>query len=296
MINIILGCINLSIMALIIGSISRLNPQLKMLNQPFVLESIKHQKTLLGKLKARYPLDIMYGQKRSDKMIVSYFLYYLFFVSVIIGTRPITVIVKAILIAILVSIPFIVMEIWRQRCIHSIDQEMLNFLQTLSLNFQIEEDVLKALDKTQSLTTNPYIKRLLMRFNLHVKKGLSVEQAFIYLQKDALHTYLNYIFVNLEETYSRRGDVLKLITHIELEYTAIQIEINKRRIELKQERVMMAIMLVVLTLIGYAVFQSHDYLRDFYVKYQWIDEIVLIWLTTLIVSILVYMKGHNVDY
>lgn len=260
------------------------------------IRSLKRQKSMITELEKRYPLDIMAGKKVQIGQMVILYAYGLVLVGASLMILPVSFFLKFLFFIVIAGLPLVCLEVWRQSVIHKIDLDMLNFLQVLNVSFQVEEDIIKAFYQAESTLKNIYLKRLLSRFNVHVRKGLAIELAFRLLEQDAMHTYLKYIFVHFEESYFRRGNVAKLIANLEMEYTAIQIEINKRKLELKQERVVMLAMGGLLTIIGNAVMNSHDYLKSFYVARHWEDKILLIWFVTLFITLWVYMKGRNVDY
>lgn len=289
LINIIIGCCLYHLISVKLLAIER---------RPMTqhVRSLSRQWSLIAQIEKRYPLDIMIGKKIEWGQVVVFFVYGLIVAFPLLLIIPVPVTIKGLLLLVSAGTPFVVLEIWRQSVIHKIDSDLLNFLQVLNVSFQVEEDVIKAFYQAETTLKNPYLKRLLSRFNVHVRKGLAIDLAFRLLEQDAMHTYLKYIFVHFEESYFRRGNVAKLIANLEMEYTAIQIEINKRKLELKQERVVMLSMGVVLTIIGKAVMNSHDYLKLFYVSKGWEDKIILIWSFTLMVTLWVYMKGRNVDY
>lgn len=162
------------------------------------------------------------------------------------------------------AIPYFILEISLGKVEYEIDGELLGFLQSINASLHQTEDLIKALKYAEKMVQNRYIKNLLVTFNTSIQSGLDEKLAFQYFYKFSGHDYLKYIVLNLEQVYFRRGNLIKLISGLEQEYTAIQVEINKRKIELKQDRILTLMSMLIVLLTAYKIVNSNDYIKTYY--------------------------------
>lgn len=163
-------------------------------------------------------------------------------------------------------LPAVILE-WRLEWIdNNIDKTLFTFLSKANACLIQNEDLINALLEVERSITNVYIRKGLKVFNTAIRAGVSSEVAFSILLDATHHDYLRYIYLNLEQVHLRQGDVIELLRALENEYTAIQIELNKRKIELQHDRnlTLFSFMLVVLT--AMRIIKTHDYIVTFYLS------------------------------
>lgn len=171
---------------------------------------------------------------------------------------------KVILVLINTGLPFIILEIGLAHIEKAIDGELLGFLQSLNASLHQTEDLIKALKYSEKTVQNKYLKELLSNFNGSIYSGLDEKVAFQHFHRFAGHDYLKYIVLNLEQVYFRRGNLVKLVSGLEQEYTAIQVEMNKRKIELRQDRALTIGSMLLVLLTAYMVVKANDYIMTYY--------------------------------
>lgn len=147
------------------------------------------------------------------------------------------------------------------RCI---DKSLLGYFASINAHLLEKQDLISALNQTEKSNISAFIKNDLHIFNASIRAGMPVQLAFDQLLKMTHHPYLKYVYLNIEQAFLKRGDVIALMGALEEEYTLIQIEHNKRRIELDQYKKMTWISLGIVSLTAWRVLQTHDYIRYYY--------------------------------
>jgi len=161
-------------------------------------------------------------------------------------------------------IPVIIIENYIQAIDLSIDKGLFNLLTQINGQLVKSEDILKALQESQNKVENKYIAKILVEFNQYIKFGITPTLAFSRIRLIVNNEYLRYLFLNIEIVYSRRGNVVELMKALENEFTSIQIEINKRKVELSHERKMTAFSLMLLILTTLKIIKDNDYILTYY--------------------------------
>lgn len=163
-----------------------------------------------------------------------------------------------------ICIPAVLLE-WRLEWIdNKIDKSLFVFLSKANACLIQNEDLIHALLEIERSNTNIYIGKGLKVFNTAIRAGVSSEVAFSMLLDTTHHDYLRYIYLNIEQVHLRQGDVVELMRALENEYTAIQIELNKRKIELQHDRNLTLFSFVLVVMTAMRIIKTHDYIVDFY--------------------------------
>ena len=177
-----------------------------------------------------------------------------------------------------------------------IEQNILSFLQLLYAGYLQSGDVLQAIQYCSQHVSNPILKERLVQFNFNIQKGLNPSVAFEQLRNNSMHDYFAYIILNIEQSYERRGNTLELIHGLQMEYSSIRIELNKRQIELKQERTLLMICTIVFWGVWYYMYKTNSYLWSFYTDNHLAVYIVATLITTFAITLFILFKGDKLKY
>lgn len=204
--------------------------------------------------------------------------------------------IKIGLIALNIFLPILILEIGLSKISYSLDSEIIPLLQYLNTSLYQSEDIIKAIKYASAMTNNAYLKLILSQFNQGIISGVDSRRAFSILQMQAFHEYLRYIILNLEQVYQRRGDVVRLISGLEQEYTSIQIEINKRKIELRQDRFIAIGSMIVVLLTALKIIEDHDYIKSYFT----LNPVgrIFVWIMIIVFFLATYilLRAIKIDY
>lgn len=190
-------------------------------------------------------------------------------------------------------LPIFIAENYIQKIDLSIDKGIFNLLTQINGRLIKSEDIIKALQETQAKVDNQYILKVLVEFNQYIKFGVAPSLAFIRIRSLIRNEYLRYLFLNIEIVYLRRGNVVELMKALENEYTSIQIEINKRKVELSHERKMTAVSLLMVVLTTLKIIRDNDYILNYYRHHS---EIIFIVATFVLLGIGIIIKANITKY
>ncbi len=260
-------------------------------------ESLKTVQLKMSQIQKRYYsytyLDDFITPKTFEKLIWIWF-----FVSATIALITFGTSLRALLLFVfLVSVPFAYLEMRIHHIVSQIDKDLLDFFTTINANLIQSQDLIKALVYAQAQVDNPYILKGIVRFNVTIKAGLSPDIAFSMLHESTIHPYLKYVYLNIEQAHLKRGDVIKLMGALEEEYSLIQVERNKRQIELSQYRKFTWISLGIVLLTALKVIRSQDYILNYYRQNDvgGIVALLLFCLTVLGFIALIHTTAKKVD-
>lgn len=203
---------------------------------------------------------------------------------------------KVILLLINTGLPFILLEMGLAHIEKSLDGELLGFLQSLNASLHQTEDLIKALKYSEKAVQNKYLKDLLSNFNGSIFSGLDERIAFQHFQRFAGHDYLRYIVLNLEQVYFRRGNLVKLVSGLEQEYTAIQVEMNKRKIELRQDRALTIGSMLLVLLTAYMVVKANDYIMIYYLMTSTGKSLLCLLGVAYVLGIFIVIRAAHIKY
>lgn len=118
-----------------------------------------------------------------------------------------------------------------------IENGMVNFLSTLSARLSVDDDIVTAIENSIPYITSKYIKISLIDFSNTVRLSCGTDMAF---EKMRLvdHAYFRYVFLNLQQLMDSWGNPRELVRELETEYISVQVEVNKGRAELQNDRMM----------------------------------------------------------
>ncbi len=227
-------------------------------------ESFKKSNEVLESLNMRYRVQTHLHEKITFKDMGIVVWGWLGLSLVIAWNLPVYAGLKIICFLGLSLIPLILLE-WRiERIEHSIDQSLFSFLSLMNATLLKTEDFLQSLIDMETTFENPYMLSNIKTFNHSIKAGISPELAFNRLTEGVSHEYLKYVYLNIEQTYEKNGDVMELMQALENEYTSIQIEFNKRKIELRHDRNLTLFSLLIVLFTAFRIAKSNDYITSFY--------------------------------
>ena len=192
-----------------------------------------------------------------------------------------------------IMLPIVIMEKWLTQIDLSIDKGNYQLLTSLNSRLIKDEDIIHALRDVYKTIENKYIKHKLNTFNRAIKIGLPPELVFSQFQEETQNEYLKYIFLNIEIVYLRRGDISDLMRALELEYTSIQTEVNKRKVELEHEKNMTAISVMLVLMTALKIVSDNDYISDFYKQYpHWI----IVFSIVILLGLSIVFRAGKVKY
>jgi hypothetical protein len=261
--------------------------------------SVKWRQKPLDKLLERLQLEILFGTAGA-RYIAAGLIYFYVAASALILTVlfkwEMTNVARVTIFAVWLLLPAALLEFQVQKVSDRVEQSMLGFLQSVHAGLLQTGDIIAALKYAESLIKDRYVIRLISRFNYSIQKGLSPEIAFEQLRRGSYHDYFSYVILNVEQVYQRRGDVIGVIQAIQLEHTAIQIELNKRRVELKQEKQMVVACMCVFLGVIIKVYREENYIWLFYRQHTLSGIVLAIALLAATVTLYVLVKGDRLKY
>jgi len=241
-------------------------------------------------------LDILLGTKVKIETYLSLYLFYVTVIFVIIlqwFTHDIWLIFVCLL---FMLIPIMILEYQMGSVRKHIDQQFMALMHAMYAGLLQSEDVLQALMYAEEMIEDKYLNRLLRRFNQCIKMGLRSDLAFEQFKKGTCHAYMSYVLTNIEQVYNRRGNILRLIENLQVEYTAIQIEINKRKLELKQERMLVVICLCVMLGVCITVKREANYIWLFYQNHHLESVVIMTVAVTVFITLFILIKSDRLRY
>ena len=189
--------------------------------------------------------------------------------------------------------PFMVLEKYLSFVDLKIDQGIFELLSHVNARLIKNEDVIAALKESQSTLKNKYVLHIVNQFNQYIKIGIPPGQVFSIIQTSIHNDYLKYLFINVEIVFKRRGSITELMKALENEFTSIQIEVNKRKVEIEYEKNMMlfSIFLVAITVIR--IISDHDYISSYFSQNtQMVYPIVFI----IIIGLAIAFSANKTSY
>lgn len=163
----------------------------------------------------------------------------------------------------LVLLPFIVLtgyKIYEQR---EIEKGMINFLQLLNSRLIVDEDLITSIENITEYVTSGAIKRILREFIVIFKVSCNPALAFETMQK-VRHSYLRYVFLNIQGALDSWGNPCRLIQELENEYISVYTEWNKGRSELQNDKMMTYFGLLLAGLTTYNVLSGNAAMIRYY--------------------------------
>ena len=226
--------------------------------------SFKRKKSLFEKIQNRY-LDQTFLNERFNitEILTGYFIWSILSITICLSFLDQSI-SKYLMILLLVVLPIFCMEKYLKIVDLSIDKGIFNLLTQINARLIKSEDIIVVLHESQSIIENKYILKIIQQFNQSIKMGISPIQAFQNVQNSTRNEYLKYIFLNIEIVFHRRGSITDLMRAIENEFTSIQVEINRRKVELEHERNLMFFSLFLVVFIMLKVINDNDYILGFF--------------------------------
>lgn len=120
---------------------------------------------------------------------------------------------------------------------NDIEQGMVNFLSTLNARLTIDDDIVTALENCIPYITSKHIRALLVDFSNTVRLSCGTDVAFEKISH-VENGYFRYVFLNLHQLMESWGNPRDLVRELETEYISVQVEVNKGRAELQNDRMM----------------------------------------------------------
>ncbi|MBS7526548.1 hypothetical protein KHM83_07660 [Fusibacter paucivorans] len=261
--------------------------------------SIKWHQKYIHKLIEGLQLEILFGTKAAyaiQEGIGYLYAALLALVLALLASWHAPLFTSGIALAAWLILPVIIIEFLIQKVSDGVDQSLLGLLQSIHAGLLQTGDIISALKYAETLVKDRYLIRLLNRFNYSIQKGLSPEIAFEQLRQGAHHDYFAYVILNIEQVYQRRGDVISIIQALQVEHTAIQIELNKRQIELKREKMMVTICMCVFLGVIIEVIREESYIWLFYHQHTLAGYVFAVTVFAVILTLFVLIKGDQLKY
>lgn len=157
---------------------------------------------------------------------------------------------------------------------NDIERGMVDFLSVLNSRLTVDDDIISALEHAKDIVSSKSIRRILSEFIVTTKVSCSPKLAF---QKvgGLKHSYLRYVFLNIENVLESWGDARELVQSLENEYISVQTEVNKGRAELQNDKLMTYIGLFLVVITSYNVFSADAQMVRFYSERPFIAMILL---------------------
>lgn len=228
------------------------------------IHSLTKSRKWIDFLQHRYVDQLLLSEYVHIKEMLAY---YAVFIFTVLSLRLFIVnpnLVVNLLIVIALILPIVALEQYRKIIDRKIDKGIFQLLTQINARLIKSEDILMAISESEKALNNKPILYLVKQFNQTIKVGLPPELAFEKIQSQSLNEYFCYLFTNINLVYQRRGNVIDLIKALENEYTSIQIEINKRKMELEHDRNMIGLSLLIVFFITYKITIDNDYIITFF--------------------------------
>lgn len=227
-------------------------------------ESFQKSNRLLELINMRYRIQTHLNNRFKLGDIIATMLTWLVISALIASKLHVYPGLKAIIFISLSIVPVVLLE-WRlEKIEQSIDQSLFSFLSLINASLLKTEDIIQTLIEVETELDNPSIQNNIKMFSRSIKAGISSELAFQRLTEGVSHDYLKYVYLNIEQSHEKNGDAMELMQALEDEYTSIQIEFNKRKIELKHDRNLTIFSLLIVLLTALKIVKSNDYITQFY--------------------------------
>lgn len=176
----------------------------------------------------------------------------------------------------------------------SIEKAIVPLFTTLNAALLRNQDLIYAMQAAEKTTHQKTVYEGIRHFNTGIQSGMSPEVAFKRLYERTQHHYLKYVYLNIEQAYLKRGDLIKLMSALEEEYLLIQVERNKRVAETHSYLNLTWLSMGILLLTAYKVYGSNDYIALFYQRHP---EMVGLLFGLSVLAILIFYKAirHPVE-
>lgn len=230
------------------------------------LSSYKPRVHFIDRLESRYLVQTQLDRFISFETFKHACMVWLAIVLVFVILVPMDFLLSLIMVILFMSLPFLLIEKYLKWVDIKIDQGIFELLNQINARLIKNDDVLAAIRDAQEVVKNKHVLCIVEKFNQMIKVGIPTSQAFKIIQTSIHNDYLKYVFINIEIVLSRRGNVPALMKALENEFTSIQIEVNKRKVELEYEKNMMLFSILLVALTVYKIVSDHDYILQYFQK------------------------------
>lgn len=258
---VLLNLIGIAILFLIIYQYSETGKYRKL---SVDLSSYKPRVNFISKLETRYLLQTQLNQYMDLKIFFGIYAVWCAVALVLVILIKVSPIPSVLILLASAGTPILLLEKYISWVDIKIDQGIFELLTQINAHLVKNEDILVALKDAQVRIRNKYVLFIIERFNHMIKVGIPPAQVFKSIQPSVHNDYMKYVLINIEVVLNRRGNIPALMKALESEFTSIQIEVNKRKVELEYEKnmTMFSILLVVLTVIK--IIDDHDYILTYF--------------------------------
>lgn len=189
--------------------------------------------------------------------------------------------------------PFVILEKYLSLIDLKIDQGIFELLTQINARLIKNEDVISALKESQCSLKNKRIVYIINQFNQHIKLGIPPVQVFSMIQTSIHNDYMKYLFVNIEIVFKRRGNITELMKALENEFTSIQIEVNKRKVEIEYEKNMMLLSIALVAMTVAKITNDHDYILEYFSQN---DQMVTFVVIFIILGLVIALSANKTSY
>lgn len=270
--------LNLFSMTIIFLLFSRSNEARAFRKLSVDLSSYKPRIKLSSKLETRYLQQTQLSRHMGMNTLLGLYLIWVTVALVLTILSQTNILMSFLILVVSSGLPLLLLEKYLSWLDLKIDQGIFELLTQINARLVKNEDILVAIKDAQASLKNKYVLFIVERFNQMIKVGIPPAQVFKSIQASVHNDYMKYVLINIEVVLSRRGNIPALMKALESEFTSIQIEVNKRKVELEYEKNMMvfSIMLVALTVIK--IVDDHDYILTYFQRNQPMIYLVVVFI------------------
>ncbi len=193
-----------------------------------------------------------------------YLLYYLFAFLILWNGN-----VSIALVVFLLLLPLILQTVAKIKEERDVESGIVGFLGCLNARLMVDNDIVTALENTQKIVSTKGIRRILSEFSVALKISCNPNLAFEKMR--GIHnSYLRYVFINLQNVLDSWGDATELVRELENEYISAQIEINKGRVELQNDKFMTYLGLGLTAMTALNIVGNDAAMMNFYAERPWL--------------------------
>lgn len=174
--------------------------------------------------------------------------------------------------------PLLVLEGRRIKVHRSIDRALPLFLHMLSARLAVQQDMVSALKYCASRINSPYLRRIIMTLDYSLRATGDAGEAFHRTGEMVYHEYLQYVLINLEQLVNHWGCAPDLVQSLEQEYLSIQMEDNRKKVALQNDRIIALFSMILVCLTSWQMVRRHAFIHQYFESHP-VTKIVLLLMT-----------------
>lgn len=179
-----------------------------------------------------------------------------------------------ILIIIIPFIPFAYIYFKRWLEDRDIERGMISFLNSVNSRLMVDDNILKALYNSIETTNSVHIRSKVKAFCEIMLHSGNKAKAFEGIA-NTRNKYFNYIFINIEQVMDNWGDCVELMRELENEFITVQVELNKGRVELQNDKMLTVFGLGIAAMTGVNIILEDSGIQAYYAKRPFLALILI---------------------